>query len=49
MLLGGQIDEDFEVSKGLNTMEMGELVKNCLSVAMGAKTQSGFRRGKITA
>ena len=38
MLLRDQINEDFKVTIGLNTMEIDEPVKNCLHVAMGAKT-----------
>ena len=38
MLLRDQINEDFKVTVGLNTMEIDEPVKKCLYVAMGAKT-----------
>ena len=38
MLLRDQINEDFKVTIGLNTTEIDEPVKNCLHVAMGAKT-----------
>ena len=39
MLLRDQINEDLKVTLGLNTMEIGELFKSSLYVAMGAKTQ----------
>ena len=38
MLLRDQINEDFKVTIELNTMEIDEPAKNCLHVAMGAKT-----------